>query len=134
MHSGWKMCRQGNSLTMETLDSNSSRQMAQFVCVKAWDGRRVSCEGVVICDEVEGGVIGVVALMIVECPLSFLAMIGEGGSGGDGAAYFDPCGGGVCGRELCDNDDDDVMDEALECSFSIAIVWGSGDGDWLGGA
>lgn len=61
--------------------------------------------------------------------------IGEGGRGGDGAAYFDPSGGGVCGRELCNDDDDDgTVDEALECSFSIAIVWGSGDGDWLGGA
>jgi len=66
MHSGWKMCRQGSSLTVETPVSNSSRQMAQFVCVKAWEGRRVLNEGVlVVCDEGGRGVIGMV-VMVVE--------------------------------------------------------------------
>lgn len=58
---------------------------------------------------------------VLEC----LMMTGEGGSGGDGGAYFDVLGSGVCGRELWD---EDGIDWGVAClaSFEISYLSESG--------
>ena len=71
-------------------------------------------------------------MTIVDGVLDFLVITGEGGRGGDGAAYLDTLGGGVCGRELWE---DDNVDDGLEFPICfILISLGSGVGGELGGA
>jgi len=75
----------------------------------------MSDRDVVVCDgEVGRGAVDA-AVVIVECASDLQMMVGEGGRGGDGVAYVDLFGGGVCGR-------DDTVDEFLECALFILIV------------